>query len=178
MNHLWDDVISPRGVIYAHLHVWANSFFPHADIIHPCGSIYVYLCLHVYNAACSIYIFHLRSHAFLCSHTCNNYSCLFPAHSLTHAALIHHPGVFFFPPLSFHLGHLLPDHKGCGAQVAPVAVKVVGGASWEMDLTREKCRQLGGEAELTSSASRWTPLSPLFFHLQLLMLQLLGWTLL
>ena len=109
---------------------------------------------------------------------------------LAHAALIHHPGVFFFSLLSLFTSaicHLLPDHKGCTAQVAPVAVKNSRGrgASWEMDLTREKCRQLGGEAELTSPASRWTPLSPLFFHLQLLMLkrdvlcaQLLGWTLL
>ena len=56
----------PRGVIYAYLHVWADSFFPHADIIHPCGSIYVYLCLHVYNTACSICILRLCSHAFLC----------------------------------------------------------------------------------------------------------------
>lgn len=112
--------------------------------------LWVYLCLSLPpRLQRSLLHMHFSS-AFTCVsllHTCNNYSCLFPAHSLTHAALIHHPGVFFFPPLSFHLGHLLPDHKGCGAQVAPVAVKIVGGLHGKW-IWREK--NAGSSAERPS----------------------------
>lgn len=93
--------------------------------------LWVYLCLSLPpRLQRSLLHMHFSS-AFTCVSLLTHVQQLFLPFSspLTHSRCTHSSprSIFFFSPLSFHLGHLLPDHKGCGAQVAPVAVNIVGG---------------------------------------------------